>query len=103
MQRRAFRNGEVRDRHDDREHREHAEQDVAAAFVIEQAPRQHHASAARPFCGNRPRGRFWMKMMRKINTKILAITAPAAGSSSLLASPSDKPLTSVPQRLPTPP
>ena len=28
------------------------------SIVLEQAPRQHHASAARPFCGNNPRGRF---------------------------------------------
>ena len=37
----------------------------------------HHASTARPFSANRPRGRFWMKRMMKTSTRILPSTAPA--------------------------
>jgi hypothetical protein len=44
-------------------------------------------------------------MNRMMNTRIaiLASTAPANGSRNLLAIPSDRAATSVPQRLPTPP
>src|SRR5690606_34335771 len=88
VERRALRHGEVR---------------LGAAVVTEQSCGQHHASAARPFCGKSPRGRFWMNTIRNRSTRIFATTAPTAGSSSLLTTPSERPLTSVPQRLPTPP
>ena len=60
-------------------------------------------SAARPRCGKSPRGRFWMNRMMKTSTRILASTAPAQGSMSLLATPRAIPPTRVPQRFPTPP
>ena len=51
--------------------------------------RQHgaHASALRPFIANRPEGFLWMKMTMKTSTTILASTAPATPSSSLLRTP----------------
>ena len=36
-----------------------------------------HASTARPFSANRPRGRFWMNRMMATSTRILPSTAPA--------------------------
>ena len=62
-----------------------------------------HASTARPLSANSPRGRFWMNRMISTRMAILPRTAPATGSRNLLAMPSVKAPTSVPQRLPTPP
>src|SRR6516162_10599046 len=64
---------------------------------------RHHASTARPFSANRPRGRFWMNRMMSTRIAILPSTAPATGSRNLLAMPSVKAPTRVPQRFPTPP
>ena len=46
-------------------------------------PSSYALSAARPVCGNRPRGRRWMKRISATSTRILPSTAPAYGSSSL--------------------
>src|SRR6516164_10859080 len=62
-----------------------------------------HASTARPLSANMPRGRFWMNRMMSTRIAILPSTAPATGSRNLLAMPSVKAPTRVPQRLPTPP
>src|SRR5450755_632918 len=81
---------------DDQEHRR-------AAIQRAREDMRHHASTARPFSANRPRGRFWMNRMIRTRMAILPSTAPATGSRNLLAMPSVKAPTSVPQRLPTPP
>jgi len=44
-----------------------------------------------------------MKRMMSTRIRIFASTAPAQGSSTLLATPSDRPPISVPHRFPTPP
>src|SRR5205085_3435536 len=93
----------------DREGREHREEDHRAAVEDAQqrrhhaSKRRHHVSTARPLSANSPRGRFWMNRMMNTRIAILASTAPANGSRNLLATPSVKAATRVPQRLPTPP
>ena len=101
----------VQDRHDDREQRVCAEDDRPgpawkkrsqscprqgplrpgqARAQAEQPPRHrgHQSSAARPRSANRPCGLRWMKRMMNTRTTIFASTAPATGSSALLARPS---------------
>src|SRR5687767_8610488 len=69
MQRRRCRNREVQDRHDNRNCCDDCEKHIPAA-------RDHWLSAARPVCGNSPRGRRWMNRMSATSTKILPRTAP---------------------------
>src|SRR5436189_6056716 len=82
---------------------DHGEKHGRAAIERAGERRDRHASTARPLSANSPRGRFWMNRMISTRMAILPSTAPAYGSRNLLAMPSVKAPTSVPQRLPTPP
>src|SRR5262249_47097765 len=103
VEERRRRQQQVEQRHDQADGSDDDEEDRGTA--IERADQHvgHHASTARPFSANRPRGRFWMNRMISTRMAILPRTAPATGSRNLLAMPSEKAPTSVPQRLPTPP
>src|SRR5262249_25841655 len=89
--------------HRDRDGGEQRQENGRAA--VERAGEREgaHASTARPLSANSPRGRFRMNRMISTRIAILPSTAPANGSRNLLAMPSVKEPTSVPQRLPTPP
>src|ERR1700709_581858 len=104
MQRRAGRHQQIKHRdRDGKGGEQHQKQRRAAIEQADERVRFHHVSIARPLSANMPRGRFWMNRMMKTRMAILASTAPATGSRNLLAMPSVKAPTSVPQRLPTPP
>src|SRR5690606_30652063 len=64
---------------------------------------RHQDSALRPFRAKIPCGRFWMKTMISTRSRILAMTAPAMPSSSLLKTPSPRPAYTAPAIWPTPP
>src|ERR687887_388461 len=102
MERRPLRNRQMQDWHQNRREAQDRDKDLAAAVAIEGRARDH-ASTALPLSANKPRGRLWMKRIISTRIAILPSTAPAKGSRSLLAMPSDSAPTSVPQRLPTPP
>src|SRR5918999_283119 len=102
MQRGRVGNSQMQDRHQERREAQDRKKDQAAAVAAERHARDH-ASTALPLSANKPRGRFWMKRIMSTRIAILPSTAPAKGSRSLLAMPSDSAPTSVPHRLPTPP
>src|SRR3989344_3073020 len=60
-------------------------------------------SAVRPLTAKMPCGRFWMKMMMKTSTAILASTAPVQPSRNLLSTPRPSAAYTVPASWPTPP
>src|SRR5262249_30840220 len=99
----ALRQQQVRQRNQDTEAGDDQDEDRSGAVERAGEDVGHHASTARPLSANRPRGRFWMNRMISTRMAILPSTAPATGSRNLLAMPSVKAPTSVPQRLPTPP
>src|SRR6187401_2713642 len=103
LEHRAGRQQQVgqRDQHAEAGH--HQDEDGGAAVERTRQEMRRHASTARPLSANSPRGRFWMNRMISTRMAILPSTAPATGSRNLLAMPSVKAPTSVPQRLPTPP
>src|SRR6266480_1680507 len=103
MKRRARRHHEVEQRNENADRRQGGQKGKRAAGERAQDEVFGHASTARPFKANSPRGRFWMKRMIKTRIAILPSTAPAYGSRNLLAIPSVNAPTSVPHRLPTPP
>src|SRR5215472_3234678 len=103
MKRRRRRQREVEHRHENCDRRERREKCYRAAIERAQDDVADHASTARPFKANSPRGRFWMKRIMSTRMAILPSTAPAYGSRNLLAIPSVNAPTSVPHRLPTPP
>src|SRR5690606_20900913 len=103
VERRVGRHDEIRDRNGHGHDAERGEEEPPASVVRQQSSEQHQPSAARPFCGNSPLGRFWMNRIKNTSTRIFASTAPTSGSSSLLTTPRPRPLTSVPHRFPTPP
>src|SRR5262249_24814044 len=103
IERRRRRQRQVEDRHQNCDRRERREKGNRAAIERAQDEVADHASTARPFKANSPRGRFWMKRMMRTRMAILPSTAPAYGSRNLLAMPSVNAPTSVPHKLPTPP
>src|SRR6185369_15786779 len=103
LQHRARRQQQVRQRDQHAEPGDHHDEDGGAAVQRTRQDMRRHASTARPLSANRPRGRFWMNRMISTRMAILPSTAPATGSRNLLAMPSVKAPTSVPQKLPTPP
>src|SRR6187402_1459290 len=103
LEHRARGQQQVGQRDQDADRGDHREKDGGAAIQRTLEHMRHHASTARPLTANRPRGRFWMNRMISTRIAILPSTAPATGSRNLLAMPSVKAPTSVPQRLPTPP
>src|SRR5215469_9062882 len=100
---RGCRQRQVEDRHNNRDGGERDQDRQRGAVKRADERRSRHASTARPLSANSPRGRFWMNRMMSTRMAILPSTAPANGSRNLLAMPSVKAPTSVPQRFPTPP
>src|SRR6201999_3034762 len=103
LEERACRQQQVGQRNQDPASGDYQDEDGGGAIERAREHVGHHASTARPFSANMPRGRFWMNRMISTRIAILPSTAPATGSRNLLAMPSVKAPTSVPQRLPTPP
>src|SRR4051794_25945517 len=104
MERRRDRHQKIEERHPDcnRGKQQHENSRATVEDAGEREGGLHvHASTARPLSANNPRGRFWMNNMMSTRIAILASTAPATGSRNLLAIPSVKAPTNVPQRLPT--
>src|SRR4029077_15698678 len=103
IKRRTRRHHEVEQRNENADCRQGGQKGERAAVERSQDEVSDHASTARPFKANSPRGRFWIKRMISTRIAILASTAPAYGSRNLLAIPSVNAPTSMPHRLPTPP
>src|SRR5262249_33861033 len=103
VKRRALRDREIEHRNENSDRRQRDQKGECAAIERAREQVRHHASTARPFRANNPRGRFWMNKMIRTSIAILPSTAPAEGSRNLLAMPSVNAPTSVPHRLPTPP
>src|SRR5258707_6123164 len=103
MKERAGRQQQVRQRDQNSSRGDHDQEQGRAAIQRAREHVRHHASTARPLSANSPRGRFWMNSMIRTRMAVVPSTAPATGSRNLLAMPSVKAPTSVPQRLPTPP
>src|SRR3954451_20817576 len=99
----GWRDQQVEHRDGDRKGAEQHQEDDRAAVENANERKRLHASTALPLSANMPRGRFWMNRMMSTRIAILPSTAPANGSRNLLAMPSVKAPTKVPQRLPTPP
>ncbi len=81
MERRRRRRQLIRHRRQDCRCHQQREQGRAVSIAPDGRPpgRIAHGwfSAARPVCGNKPRGQRWMKRIRVTSSTILAITAPA--------------------------
>src|SRR3984893_3324002 len=103
IKRRGRRHEEVEYRRENPDRRQRSKEGERAAVERARDEACDHASTARPFKANMPRGRFWMKRMISTRIAILPRTAPATGSRNLLAMPSTNEPTSVPHKLPTPP
>src|SRR5689334_19357432 len=103
MKWRGLRQHEVEQRNENADCRQDSQEGERATVERAQDEVSGHASTARPFKANNPRGRFWMNRMISTRIAILPSTAPAYGSRNLLAIPSVNAPTSVPHRLPTPP
>src|SRR5947207_14799791 len=102
MKRRARRHHEVEQRNENADRRQGGQKGKRAAVERAQDEVFGHASTARPFKANSPRGRFWMKRMIKTRIAILPSTAPAYGSRNVLAIPGVNAAPSVPRSMPTP-
>src|SRR5262249_59539497 len=77
MQWRGGWDGKIEQRHQHRHADQDGQEQAAAAGRSLEQPARDHASTARPFRANKPRGRFWMNRMTNTSSRILPSTAPA--------------------------
>ena len=77
MKGRRRRQHKVEHWHENSDRRERREKRNRATIERAQDDVAYHASTARPFKANSPRGRFWMNRMMSTRMAILPSTAPA--------------------------